>query len=420
MTPRRTVRWRRWHRAAVPFLLLVLFYVVTGVAHAVQEPDLDEPGTLSPVGNGPDGSARLAGLLNANGVAVRVVTSSGQARTALDDLDGQPATVFVPAPDFLDPRFLNRVAGRYPGTRVVLVRPDGGTAFVAGFLSGPSRWAARTVAPDCGADVAVDAGRAAVLRSRYTVDPRTRTEAVLDCYGGGLVAHRMRGTEFVVVGATDPFRNSRIDEVGNSELAVGLLSRDRQVIWVDLHRPEPGPTMPPPPPPPAPDYRQPERSGNDSNPMWAAFPPVLWAGLVLLGILAVLVAVVRGRRLGPPVAEPLPVAVPATELVVGWGRLYQRSRARAGTLDALRAAAVRRITHRLDPTGVLPDDEALAAAVAVHLGVPVEQVRAVLHPEPPTSDDELTSAVAGLDALAAAIERTAPRPDGSVNPGGTP
>ncbi|MBO4205644.1 DUF4350 domain-containing protein [Micromonospora echinofusca] len=417
MTPRRTLRWRRWHRAAVPFLLLVLFYLVTGVTHAVQEPDLDEPGTLSPVGTGPDGSRLLADRLAAAGVTVRVVTSSAAARTALGELAGKPATVFVPAPDYPEPRFLDRVAGQYPGNRVVLVRPGGDTAFDAGFLSGPSRWAARTVAPGCGAQLAVDAGRAAVLRSRYAADPETSTTPVLDCYDGGLVAHTLRGTEFVLVGATDPFRNSRIDEAGNSALAVGLLSRDRQVIWVDLHRPEPRPSMPPPP---APEYRQPDRTAGGSNPMWSAFPPALWAGLVLLGVLAVLVVVVRGRRLGPPVAEPLPVAVPATELVVGWGRLYQRGRARAVTLDALRAAAVRRITHRLDPTGVLPDDSALAAAVAARLGVPVEQVRAVLHPDPPTDDDELISAVAGLDALAAAVERTAPRPDGSVDPGGTP
>lgn len=77
--PRRPARPRRWHRLAVPFAVLALVYLVTGVTHALEEPDLGDPGTLSPTGSGPDGSSRLAALLADRGVNIRRVTSSAQA-----------------------------------------------------------------------------------------------------------------------------------------------------------------------------------------------------------------------------------------------------------------------------------------------------------------------------------------------------
>jgi hypothetical protein len=144
---------------------------------------------------------------------------------------------------------------------------------------------------------------------------------------------------------------------------------------------------------------------------------------VLLAALALLIALVRGRRLGPPVAEPLPVLVPATETVTGRGRLYQRIRSRAETLDALRSAALRRLGPTVNPAGSDGGDDALIADVAARSGVPAHEVRAILDPPPPESDDELAHAVARLDALVAAVLRVGSRPGpadtgGPVNPGG--
>src|SRR4029450_5030667 len=101
--------------------------------------------------------------------------------------------------------------------RVVLVRP--GTLFRigAGLPVGvrTSRWATATVAPDCSSDFAVRAGQAAMRRDVYEADrPDIR------CYGGGLVGFRFESTETLYVGASDPFRNDRIDEAGNARLAV--------------------------------------------------------------------------------------------------------------------------------------------------------------------------------------------------------
>jgi hypothetical protein len=61
--------------------------------------------------------------------------------------------------------------------------------------------------------------------------------------------------------------------------------------------------------------------------------------LVALGVLALW----RGRRLGPVVEEPLPVVVRAAETVEGRSRLYRKAGARDVAAEALRRAAVRRL-----------------------------------------------------------------------------
>ena len=64
-------------------------------------------------------------------------------------------------------------------------------------------------------------------------------------------------------------------------------------------------------------------------------------------IAVVLAAVWRMRRLGPLVAEPLPVVVRASETVEGHGRLYRSRRSRDRAAAVLRDAARHRISARL-------------------------------------------------------------------------
>lgn len=418
---------RRWHRAAIPFFVLGLLYLVTGVAHAIEEPDLGDAGTLSPTGTGPDGSSRLAEMLAAKGVTIRRVTSSAQAISALTAAGvDRHSTVFVPAPDLLNPNFFDFMSPDLAEHRLVLVRPGVLTARYAGFTPGFPRWAARPVPPGCDTDFAGAAGPATVLRSWYEADP---ADVKIDCYDGGLVGLGSGGSETVAVGATDPFRNSRIGEVGNAALATALLSRDREVIWVDVHKAEP--RDPRPPTKPLPRYHHPGRASGGTSPVWGAFPPVLWASFALLFAVALLIALVRGRRLGPPVAEPLPVVVPATETVTGRGRLYERIHSRQASLETLRAAALRRMTPVVNASGgvaavttdgdAAPNDDFIAH-VAARTGIPPQEVRAILHGPAPETDEQLAYAVAQLDALVDAVLRLGPRPTDAGRPvhtGGT-
>jgi len=421
--PKRTRPRRRWHRAAIPFGLLVVFWTWTLVAHQQQEPNLRDPGTMSPTGTGPDGSSVLAERLRAKDVNIQRVTSTAQAVSAAAT---GSATVVVPAPDFLDGTLMTKLSG-LTNLRVVMVRPGiiaqaSSSSPFAGLFS---RWASKAFDPGCSAPVAVAAGRATAYQSTYNrVDELSAFATVtMDCYQGGLVAARVRGIEIVYVGASDPFRNSRIGEQGNAALATGLLSAGNRLIWLDLHAKETTPvnvdiTLP--------RYHRDDgnRGGGRDSP-FAVLPPMLWAWLSLLAAGAVLIAFVRGRRLGPPVAEPLPVVVPAAEAVTGRGRLYRRVRARQPTLNALRAAAIARLARVVYPFDEAPPErdllpqgdgrsassraegpaaEALVARIAARTSDP-DTIRAVLYGDTVDGDDELEAAVARLDALVAAVVR---------------
>jgi len=115
---------------------------------------------------------------------------------------------------------------------------------------------------------------------------------------------------------------------------------------------------------------------DESNPpsIWDAFPPTVWATVALLAVAALALAGASARRVGAPVAEPLPVRVRAAETVRGLGGLYRRARADDAALARIQAAARRRLTEHfgLPPDTPLPD---LAARIP---GVPPEQVERLL------------------------------------------
>src|SRR5205814_9442891 len=116
----------------------------------------------------------------------------------------------------------------------------------------------------------------------------------------------------------------------------------------------------------------------------------------------VMLAFARARRLGAPVAEPLPVTVRAKETVEGRGRLYQRAKARAPALRTLQGAARDRLAHLLDlsPTA---DRATLVAAVSEATGWPVEAVDDTLFRDQLENDEDLVTTAVRLEGLLAAV-----------------
>ncbi|MFI5836039.1 DUF4350 domain-containing protein [Micromonospora sp. NPDC051300] len=400
---------RRWHRILVPVGLGVLLVVTTLVLHEVDQPDPDERGFLSPVAADDDGGGRLAEALAAQGVPLRRTTDTA---AALRIAGAGPSTLFVPAPDLVRPATLAALAASPPGSRLVLVEPSRRALVELGTPVEPAarRWAARAVPPDadgapCRLPEAVRAGTAAVDHQRYA-----GPEPVDSCYGGALL--RIPGdVEIVVVGASDPFRNDRIDEWGNRDLATGLLgSGGRPVVWLDLPAPEPAPTSAGPSPTreidgaPAPSgtaRARPERTDpppRADNPLWGAFPTWFWAILAQLALAGLLVVLWRARRLGPPVTEPLPVTVRSAETVRGRARLYRRAGARDTVARSLRDATLDRVLPRLNLPADAPDDE-VAARVAAASGGDPERVAELLHGPVPDNDRELLELARELDTL---------------------
>jgi Domain of unknown function (DUF4350) len=414
------MRSRRWLRLVIPFAVAGAVLATTGITHASQTPDVTSRDFLNPDSGAAIGGRTLAGRLRAGGIEVHRVTGSPAALSLAYRGD---ATLFIPAPSLMHPFYLRMLKLLPESTRVVLVAPSELT--LAGghlpVLGAAGRWATGTAGPGCTMPEAAGAGRAAIVGLRYRAVPEAQ---VLRCYDGALVGLRVGAAGVLLAGASDPFRNDRIAEQHNAALAVALLRTHRTLIWLDLHRREPQPGFaaggdPGAAPPslgdrgsPDPDFPVPAtasaapgtggRPGGAGagapNPLWSAFPGWMWAALALLGLIGVVLALAAGRRLGPPVAEPLPVAVPAAETAAGRGRLYRRAKARGPALHALRSAAL----HRLLPAFDLPSGataEAVTEAVAARTGRPAEEVRTILYGAEPRTDEDLVRAVGDLDTL---------------------
>lgn len=426
------MKHRRRLRFALPFAPVLALAALTGIAHAVQQPDPTDSSFLSPTSDAGDGARLLADGLTGSGVQVEVQTTSAGVLSAASS--GPDATVFVTAPELISPYYLQRLAALPSRFRVVLVAPSPRELGAAGLdvrVGGP-RWTAAAPEPGCAADFATAAGPAAAQRRVYDAvgydDP-------VRCYADGLVEFATLGAEVTLVGAVDPFRNDRADEHGNRALAVGLLARSPRVIWLDLHRREPAPTVSPTPEPepepdpwsteePSPwdegDYGDGTGAPNDSedgpqrndpggtearggssgggNPLAQAFPPAVWATLVLLVLAGIALAAASARRLGAPVVEPLPVRVRAAETVRGLGGLYRRARARGSSLATLQAAARARLAEHY---GLPPDSpvDRVAEHVAAQTGQPVAEVWHVLGGGVEDSDEELARAAMTVQNL---------------------
>lgn len=436
-----TAPTRRRHRILVPIAVTLTLLLITGVTYAIEEPDPGENSYLSPAATAGTGGSRLDDALRATGVSVRHLTDTPD---ALIDAYRGDATLFIPAPEAIHPEYLRMLVLLPPTTRVVLVAPGSPALRAAGLsvTAQSRRWTTKAVPPDaeqdrpCLIDEARAAGTAAALRQRYQAPGPA-------CYGNGLVRAYDLTAETLVIGAGDPFRNDRIREHGNERLAVGLLGTRDRVIWLDRHRLEPpppagtgpdgpdaspstfpdsdirtsgpgapgggqpGPGRTRSPQPGAPDSGERESSGDDDgqaapdrgNPLFDAFPPWFWAMLALLAVAALITALWRARRLGPPVVEPLPVTVRAHETVLGRGRLYRRARNAAHSAEILRTAARRQLARRLR----LAPDADLAAAVAAHLGTDAREVRRVLYDGEVPDDRALVQVARALHDLTTAV-----------------
>jgi hypothetical protein len=163
-----------------------------------------------------------------------------------------------------------------------------------------------------------------------------------------------------VLGSGTALTNERLDRDGNAALALGLLDRRAPVAWV------------------LPTGGQPNaRSGGDT--LVDHLPRGLRIGIVQLFVAVVLLALARGRRLGPPVPERLPVSVRAAETVEGRARLYRAAHARSAAADALREGARRRLASRLAPGPGTVDPAALVRAVATRTGRDPGEIASLLY-----------------------------------------
>jgi hypothetical protein len=386
-----SARARRWLRVAAGFAGLLVGY---GILAAVLGGTSGSQGDLDTSSAAPGGTMAIANLLRNRGVAVTagsdIVSALDSHRNTAGALDPDLTTVVV-QPGLLDAAGLRSLGELVQvGGDVVLVEPD---AAVLDALQVPVRahgqsGPAGTAAPDCPLTEAVTAGDATLsadlLYGALAGSAPADQATVTFCYPASstaaalaVVAPPGAAGRLTLLGGSAFLTNDRLADDGDAALALGLLARHHSLAWVIQ---DPVATDP-----------------VDGKPLPSLLPRWFWLAGLQLVVALVLLALWRGRRLGPPVPEPLPVVVRASETTEGHGRLYAAARARETAAEALRAGLRARLADRLGlPTarpgvgtvragsvaaevGGGPDRAVLVAAVAERTGRDAVEIGALLY-----------------------------------------
>jgi Domain of unknown function (DUF4350) len=360
-------RWRSWRWV---ILTLVVLAAIAGIGAYLTAP---RPGArMDAKSTDPDGAHALVTLLRDGGVEVIVADSIADV-----ERESRPGTqILVAQSQYLtDSELLDRLA-KAPGD-LLLVEP---TLRIREALMPGVRMsmagATFDVSPNCALR---EANRAGLVRfgpsdSYQAKDGRTMTS----CYDGVLIRYRDGGRTVTAVGATDFMTNGGLLQAGNAALAMNLAGDQPRLIWYAPHRVE-GET-------------------SSSTSLFDLVPEnVTWI-VWQLWLVVLLVALWKGRRPGPLVAEEMPVVVRASETVEGRGRLYRSRRARDRAAAALRTATVQRLLPRLG-LGPGAPDTAVVTTVARRTGLDPGFVAHHLFGPPPATDNDLLQLARALDEI---------------------
>ncbi|WP_020419754.1 DUF4350 domain-containing protein [Amycolatopsis sp. ATCC 39116] len=357
---------RIWRAARAPLVIAVIVFI--GAVIVLLSSAGEQRGSLDPDSAAPGGSRALARLLEREGVRIVPARTYAEAEAALQG----DATLLVTAPGRVEPGRLAALRSR--ATDAVLVGPDDPVLDILApgvVVSGEVEPDARE--PGCTVAGAVAAGNAVLGGFTYEAHGRAR-----GCYDGTLLQlPGDRGTT-TVLGGGAPMTNDRLDEAGDAALTMRLLGRHATLVW---YVPTPGDAG----------------AGIVARSFTDLIPRPWLFGAVQLGVAAVLFALWRARRLGPVVAERLPVVVRAAETTEGRARLYRRAGAADHAAATLRQAAIDRVRPLLG-LGAGAEPAAVVAAVAARTGRPAAAVGELLYGPAPGDD-------AGLVRLADELDR---------------
>jgi Domain of unknown function (DUF4350) len=335
-------------------------------------------GRMDPASTGPDGAHALVELLRDRGVTVVVATSVADAENA-----ARPGTLllFAQTQRVTSDSLLQRLAA-IPGDRLLVEPTSRARAALAPGIRRGSAGEPDTT-PNCRLREADRAGPADFGPSNTYSAADDR--AVTSCYGGALVRYRDGDRTVTVVGSTEFMTNGGLLRAGNAALAMNLAGQQTRLVWY------------------APQHVEGESSGSTT--IFGMIPDnVIWM-VLQLWLVVLLIALWKGRRIGPLVAEKLPVVVRASETVEGRGRLYRSRRARDRAAQALRTATLRRLLPRLG-LGADTSAPAVVIAVAQRGRSHEESVRHILFGPPPASDADLVQLARALDDIERQVAQT--------------
>ncbi|MCL2464240.1 MAG: DUF4350 domain-containing protein [Micrococcales bacterium] len=378
---------RRWRRRR-PALVVLALLVAGGLLALLPAPRTSIT-PLAPDNTGGNGAQALATILRQHGVTVTYVTTVAAAERAT----AGGGTLLVAGGYPLTQPDATRIAA-IGAHHLVLVAatawldvlaPGVGPAYGGGSAPAPR-------AAACDDADALAAGTVTVTGALTASGP-----GVVTCFpmpgsepggpGAYAVTTSAAGHRVTVLADSTPLTNGALATDGNAALAIRILGRDAHLTWFV-------PTT--------------SSSGSDSGsePIFGGLVPP-WLGLLGAQGLVVLlvVAVWRGRRLGPVVAERLPVVVRATETTRGRGRLYRRARAYGHAAAALRAGTAARAAARLGlprSAGAPATIDAISRATAR----PPDEVARLLYGPPPTDERALATLAGRLATLESEVHRS--------------
>lgn len=394
-----------WRAARGPVLVglgLLLIAVISVLARPTSP-----IGKLDPAAANDSGSRALAQLLGQRGVSIERTTTVVATRRAVD-----PGELLVVTRPELLSQGATRALAKLPGDRLLIAPGAATVRALAPEVSVAGHARAGVRGPACGLREATRAGNAATGGQLFRVNRTSRAGSrVWRCYPAGghpsLVRVASGARTVTVVGAGRAFTNQHLDERGNAALAMNLVGDASSVVWLS---PDPaamatggrgngdggGPGGPGSPGGPG---------GSGGTSAFALLPEPVLPAAAQVGVAVALLALWRMRRLGPVVAERLPVRVRAAETLEGRARLYRSRRARNRAAQALRKGSLRRVAPR---AGVAADGEphAVAEAVSARTGWTASDVGDVLYGSVPGDDAALVRLADDLSALETEVRRT--------------
>ncbi len=318
-------------------------------------------GRLDPEATGPDGGHALVALLRDHGVTVVVANSVDEAVTAASPgsllLFGQTQRVTSEA-------LVKHLADASGDLLLVEPTSRARAALSPGIRN--SGTGSADDAPDCVLREANQAG--AVDLGPSNTFRAVGDAAVTSCYGGALVRYRDGARTVTVLGSTEFMTNGALLRAGNAALAMNLAGAHSRLVWF------------------APQHI--EGGSSAKGTIFDLIPDNVTWMVLQLWLTVALIALWKGRRIGPLVAEELPVVVRASETVEGRGRLYRSRRARDRAAQALRTATLQRLLPRLG-LGVDAQPLAVVQAIAARNRSDPELLRHILFGPPPATDSDL-------------------------------
>ncbi|GAA4110508.1 DUF4350 domain-containing protein [Knoellia locipacati] len=383
-------RWRRTGLWALAILLGI--GALAAIAIATTPPG----NAMDPEDMGPRGGAALVAVLEQNGVDVETFTSIDDVRDALAERDDD-TTVVVANTSNLGTAAATTLRQESLGVdRVVVLSPSTGQlrALRADATALPIGAGVR-VESQCDIGT-VDEGDSMVeIDARY--EPGSSASGAKECFpltipdadggdgagdhGAGLLdlPSTSGHPPITVIGTTVGFTNGAITQEHNAAIALRLLGGSPRLLWYQ------------------PDVTDLADSADDTED-GALLPPWFAPALALVAFSLIVLALVRGRRLGRLVREPLPVVVRAVETTESRGRLYRRAQDRPRAATVLRLATLDRLRSRL---GLRRGDsvETVTRAISAATGRPVSEVLDLVAGPPPTDDAALVRLAQDLSDL---------------------